>query len=551
MKQHPSSRLYVGSVALLAVLSLVGCGAEATGAASASPGKAAGETALPKKASKDEDDRASAASPKATAAAETTAPAPAPAAASASDAKARPPRAASREPVFLETSSEPTSTFGVDVDTASYTRVRASLKAGVIPQPKDVRVEEMVNYFRYSYPAPQSAAFGFMTDTARAPWEPGNRLVRIGIKGREVANSQRPPANIVLLIDASGSMAGPDKLDLLRDGFSLLAERLDERDTVAIVAYAGSAGVVLPPTRGDRKAVIINALDSFKAGGATNGSQGIQTGYELAAESFINGGINRVILATDGDFNLGATAYSELESLIERKSRTGIFLSVLGFGKFNPNDKRLELLADKGNGHYAFIDSKAESRRVLVDDLAGTLQTIAKDVKVQVRWNPAAVQSYRLLGYENRALTSTDFTDDSKDAGDIGAGHTVTAFYEVKPVSQRNSELSFGTVAIRYKAPDSSASTPIEVNLSGSDTSAADMSTDFRFAASVAAFGLALRSTTDRNNLPFDQIERLASGALGDDADGQRAEFVTLVRKASQRYQAATRAVRPAPERRP
>ncbi len=430
----------------------------------------------------------------------------------------------------------PTSTFGVDVDTASYTRVRASLRAGVIPHPKDVRIEEMLNFFRFSYPAPEHAAFGFLTEVARAPWNPSHRLVRIGIKGREVSNKERPGANIVLAIDASGSMAGPDKLELLKDGFALMAERLDERDTVAIVAYAAGARVVLPPTRGNQRAVIINALDAFKTGGPTDGSEGIQRAYELAATSFIDGGINRVLLATDGDFNVGTTDVTALESLISRKARTGVFLTVLGFGKFNPNDRRLETLADKGNGQYAFVDSRAEARRLFSEGLSGTLQTIAKDVKVQLHWDDKAVDSYRLLGYENRGLAAEDFSDDSTDAGDIGAGHTVTVLYEVKPVSQSSSERTLGKLSIRYKTPQAVESQPIETAIGGADTSAHDMSTDFRFASSVAAFGLALRSADERRLMPWNDIANLAEQALGDDAGGHRAEFVRLVRKAEDRY---------------
>lgn len=451
----------------------------------------------------------------------------------------RAPRPKLAENPFIETRVERTSTFSADVDTASYTRLRASLTAGVLPRPEDVRIEEMLNYFRFSYPAPSGAAFGFLTDVARAPWDPERRLVRIGIKGREVAAVQRPPANLVLLIDASGSMAGPKKIGLLRDGFAMLAEKLDARDTVAIVAYAGRAGVILPPTSGDKKARIINALDAFETGGATDGSLGIQRGYELAAQGFKEGGINRVILATDGDFNLGVTQRSELEGLIGRKARTGIFLTVLGFDNFNPNDKTLELLADKGNGHYAFVDGVSEARRVLVDDLSGTLQTIAKDVKIQVRWNPEAVESYRLIGYENRALAATEFRDDSKDAGEIGAGHTVTALYDVKPTSQRNTDRSFGTIAIRYKDPDGTEAREVEASIGGADTHFPETSTDFRFAASVAAFGMLLRSSPYKGDLTYGEVGRWAADAIGDDPNGQRSELSALIKRAAERFEVA------------
>ena len=449
-----------------------------------------------------------------------------------------------RDP-FVDTLSHPSSTFGIDVDTASYTRIRASLVAGVLPSPKDVRTEELLNYFRYSYPAPKDAAFGFLVDAARAPWDAERRLVRIGIKGREVEAASRPPANLVLLIDASGSMAGPKKFGLLKDGFAELVEKLGEKDRVAIVAYAGRAGVVLPSTPGNQRAKIINALDSFEAGGATNGALGIQRGYEVAAESWIEGGINRVVLATDGDFNVGATQLEELKSLIGRKAKTGIFLTVLGFGSFNPNDKRMEALADKGNGHYAFIDGPSEARRVLVEELGSTLQTIAKDVKLQVHWDRAFVSSYRLLGYENRALAEEDFVDDSKDAGELGAGHTVTALYEIQPSKRSNDDVIFGTVALRYKDPDGSESRELEAAIIGSDLRFQEASTDFRFAASVAAFSLLLRGSPSGQGVTFNEVARWAEDARGDDAGGSRQEFVSLVRRAAQRLEVAKGARRP------
>lgn len=456
---------------------------------------------------------------------------------------ARPPQPPPRSPVrrdpFIDAHTDGSSTFGIDVDTASYTRIRASLMAGVIPSPKDVRTEELVNYFRYSYPAPKDAAFGFLVDAARAPWDAERRLVRIGIKGREIDAASRPPANLVLLIDASGSMAGSKKFGLLKDGFAELVEKLGEKDRVAIVAYAGRAGVVLPSTPGNQRAKIINALDSFEAGGATNGALGIQRGYEVAAESWIEGGINRVVLATDGDFNVGATQLEELQSLIGRKAKTGIFLTVLGFGAFNPNDKRMETLADKGNGHYAFIDGPSEARRVLVQELGSTLQTIAKDVKLQVHWDPAFVSSYRLLGYENRALADEDFVDDSKDAGELGAGHTVTALYEIQPSKRSNGDASWGTVALRYKDPDGTESRELQASIVGSDLRFQEASTDFRFAASVAAFSLLLRGSPSGQGVTFDEVARWAEDALGDDAGGSRREFVSLVRRAAQRWEVA------------
>jgi Ca-activated chloride channel family protein len=434
---------------------------------------------------------------------------------------------------FISTAVDPKSTFSIDVDTASYSMMRGLVESGQRPGAGLVRVEEMVNYFKYSYPNPDDAAFGFMADAAQAPWAPDHRLVRIGIKGREIPMAQRPPSNLVFLVDVSGSMQGPDRIGLLKDGFAMLAKQLDARDTVSIVTYAGNTGVALRPTKGDKTQVILDALGALQSGGSTNGAGGILEAYKLAKESFIEGGANRVILATDGDFNVGVTSQPELQTLIEREAKSGVFLSVLGFGRGNYQDKTMELLADKGNGNYAYLDSAEEARRVLVAEVAGTLLTIAKDVKIQVAWDPNVVKSFRLIGYENRVLSHQDFNDDTKDAGEIGAGHTVTALYDVVPVSQTTAGRSFGTLSIRYKDPDGTTSRLVEGALPGSDARFDDMSTDFRFAASVAAFGMILRDSPHKGKLTFEDVEGIAKSSLGDDPDGYRKQFASLVAKAA------------------
>jgi Ca-activated chloride channel homolog len=434
---------------------------------------------------------------------------------------------------FISTAVDTKSTFSIDVDTASYTMMRGLVESGQKPGAGLVRIEEMVNYFKYSYPNPDDAAFGFMADAAQAPWAPDHRLVRIGIKGREIPMAQRPPSNLVFLVDVSGSMQGPDRIGLLKDGFAMLAKQLDARDTVSIVTYAGNTGVALRPTKGDKTQVILDALGALQSGGSTNGAGGITEAYRIAKESFIEGGANRVILATDGDFNVGVTSQPELQSLIEREAKSGVFLSVLGFGRGNYQDKTMELLADKGNGNYAYLDSAEEARRVLVAEVAGTLLTIAKDVKIQIAWDPNVVKSFRLIGYENRVLSHQDFNDDTKDAGEIGAGHTVTALYDVVPVSQTTAGKSFGTLSIRYKDPDGTTSRLVEGSLPASDARFDDMSTDFRFAASVAAFGMLLRDSPHKGKLTFEDVEGIAKSSLGDDPEGYRKQFASLVAKAA------------------
>jgi Ca-activated chloride channel family protein len=335
------------------------------------------------------------------------------------------------------TAREPLSTFGIDVDTASYANVRRFLNQGQLPPAGAVRIEELINYFSYDYPQPEwDLPFSVNAEVAGCPWHEGHRLVRIGLKGREIEVDDRPAGNLVFLLDVSGSMRAGNKLPLVKAALRLLVERLNSHDRIALVVYAGASGLALPSTPADQRETILSALDNLQAGGSTNGAEGIELAYQVARENFVPGGINRVILCTDGDFNVGATSDSELVRQIEDKAKTGVFLSVLGFGMGNYQDSKMQLLADKGNGNHAYIDSLGEARKVLVEEMAGTLLTIAKDVKIQVDFNPAHVAAYRLIGYENRMLKAEDFRDDTKDAGEIGAGHTVTALYEIIPPGQ-------------------------------------------------------------------------------------------------------------------
>ncbi len=460
------------------------------------------------------------------------------------------------ENVFFDARTNPLSTFSIDVDTASYANVRRLLNDEQLPPSGAVRIEELINYFPYTYPRPgKGAPFSVNMETARAPWAPEHQLVRIGIKGRELDGGKRPASNLVFLVDVSGSMRPENKLPLLKRSLRALVEKLDARDHVAIVVYAGASGLALPPTSGSEKKSILAALDHLDAGGFTNGAQGITLAYETARENFLKGGINRVILCTDGDFNVGVTDQSSLVKLIEHERGSGIFLSVLGFGDGNLKDSTMEKLADRGNGNYACIDSFSEGRKVLVEQMGGTLFTIAKDVKIQVEFNPARVAGYRLIGYENRLLAKEDFNDDRKDAGEIGAGHSVTAFYEIVPAGvpvpggqsvdplkyqvpppqteSGNNDLL--TLKLRYKAPDGDASKLIEAPLPATaPTDFADASGDFQFAASVAAFGMKLRGTPGSDDISWKDIQSAARRSLGDDPGSYRAEFLTLVEKASQ-----------------
>ncbi len=475
---------------------------------------------------------------------------------------------------FKSVKDQPLSTFSIDVDTASYANVRRFLNSSQLPPVDAVRIEEMVNYFRYDYVAPKGGTsaqpFAVNMELSAAPWNPRHKLVRIGLKGREGNLENRPSSNLVFLIDVSGSMENPQKLPLLRSAFKLLVEQLRAKDRVAMVVYAGSSGVVLPSTPGSEKEKILSALDRLQAGGSTNGASGIQEAYETAQKSFVKGGINRVILATDGDFNVGMTSEGELIRLIEEKAKSGVFLTVLGFGMGNYKDSIMQKLANKGNGNHAYIDSIREAKKVLVEQAGGTLNTIAKDVKIQVEFNPAAAQSYRLIGYEKRMLNAEDFNDDTKDAGEIGEGHTVTALYEVVPhgviqetapavdplkyqVPTNSKEDSAGTTVgkteargmvhssdelltlkVRYKRPDGDKSDKLEVPLKNETRDFNQASSDLKFAASVAGFGMLLRDSKNKGDLTFDQVISIAESnvRIRGQADEYRLEMLELVKKA-------------------
>jgi Ca-activated chloride channel homolog len=456
-----------------------------------------------------------------------------------------------RDNEFMAAAANPLSTFSIDVDTASYANVRRFLESGQLPPKDAVRIEELINYFRYDYPEPQGPdPFSVTTEVFSCPWAKTHRLVSIGIQGRTLGDQAIPPRNLVFLLDVSGSMDDPRKLPLLRAAMKLLVNQLRAEDRVAIVVYAGSSGLFLPPTAGDQKARLRDALERLQAGGSTAGGEGIELAYRVAAESFIRGGVNRVVLATDGDFNVGITNQGDLVRLIEEKRKTGVFLSVLGFGDGNLKDSTMEKLADSGNGNYAYIDSLSEARKVLVRESGATLVTIAKDVKIQVELNPARVAAYRLIGYENRVLAAEDFNDDKKDAGEIGAGHSVTALYEVVPVGvdialrgvdplkyQSPRFASAGsqgdellTVKLRYKDPDGDESRPLSVVVK--DDLERPASANARFASAVAGFGMLLRGSEHKGSATFEQVAELARGAVGPDPDGYRAQFCQLVASA-------------------
>lgn len=452
------------------------------------------------------------------------------------------------------------STFAVDVDTGSYGNVRRLLRAGRLPPADAVRAEEFINYFDYGYQVPAAGAtpFAVHTELARAPWNRDRHLLLVGLQGHAVAREDIPAVNMVYLIDTSGSMQSPDKLELLRQGFTLMTAQLRPQDRVAIVAYAGSAGLVLPATPGSNQAAIMAALDRLSAGGSTNGGAGIELAYAVAREQFIAGGVNRVVLASDGDFNVGTTGVEALTSLVEDRRRSGIGLTVLGFGGGNYNDHLAEQLANTGNGTYHYIDTVQEARKVLVDQLASTVLTIAQDVKVQIEFNPALVQEWRLIGYENRILAREDFNNDRVDAGEIGAGHSVTALYELAlvgsggaasdplryaapgPSGPAGSELAF--LRLRHQQPGGSASRLVEhpIGLAGVDASGSER---LRFAAAVAGFADALRGGRHLGGWGLPELADLAQGARGADADGYRAEFLQLI-------EVADRLATPAPDRR-
>jgi len=452
---------------------------------------------------------------------------------------------------FLSTKQNPLSTFSIDVDTASYSNIRRFIKDRKLPPVDSVRIEEMINYFTYNYPEPQDDfPFSVKTELASCPWKPNHKLLLIGLKGKEIKDIERSPSNLVFLLDVSGSMDHPDKLPLLKRAMKLLINKLSEKDHVAISVYAGSSGVVLPSTTCSEKnkGLILDSLEKLRAGGSTHGSSGINLAYDVARENFIKDGINRVILATDGDFNVGITNQGELVRLIEEKAKDGIFLTVLGFGSGNLKDSTMEKLADKGNGNYGYIDNLSEARKMLVEEMGSTLVTIAKDVKIQIEFNPSEITAYRLVGYENRMLKAEDFHDDKKDAGEIGAGHTITALYELVPIGEpidlpvvdplkyqkkgkstlfKNELL---TVKLRYKLPDADDSELMTLTVKDTNKSYERASDDFRFAASVAEFGMLLRNSKFKGDTSYESIIDLALSAKGDDISGFRAEFINIVR---------------------
>lgn len=459
------------------------------------------------------------------------------------------------ENAFHHTRDQPLSTFSVDVDTASYANVRRFLRNGRLPPADAVRIEELVNYFDYDYPAPSgSEPFSIYAEVGDCPWNSEHRLVHIGVQGREISQENVPARNLVFLVDVSGSMQSPDKLPLLKQGLSLLARNLRPQDRVAIAVYAGSSGLALESTSGRDQGRILRALDQLEAGGSTNGAEGIELAYREAQRHFVKGGINRVILATDGDFNVGVTSEGELVRLIEEKRKSGVFLTVLGFGTGNLQDSRMEQLADKGNGNYAYIDTLAEAQKVLVREAGSTLVTIAKDVKLQIEWNPAHVASYRLIGYENRALAARDFNDDKKDAGEIGAGHNVTALYEIVPAGsaekvaqpevdplryqgeRMETQAAFAgellTVKVRYKAPEADTSQLVTRSLRDEHRALQSTSDSFRFSAAVAGFGMLLRNSEHKGSATLDQLKSLAASAAERDPHGDRAELLDLMQVA-------------------
>lgn len=455
---------------------------------------------------------------------------------------------------FKTVESEPLSTFSVDVDAASYSNVRRFINNGQLPPADAVRIEEMINYFHYNIPGPSNnEPVAINTELSAAPWNSNHRLLRIGLKAKTIATDKLPASNLVFLIDVSGSMNEANKLPLVQSSLKMLVNQLRPQDRVAIVVYAGAAGVVLPATTGDKKTTINNAIDNLQAGGSTAGGAGIKLAYKIAQENFMKGGNNRVMLATDGDFNVGASSDDDMEKLIEKERESGISLSVLGFGMGNYKDSKMETLADKGNGNYAYIDNITEARKTLISEFGGTLFTIAKDVKLQVEFNPAKVQAYRLVGYENRALNKEDFNNDKKDAGDMGSGHTVTAFYEIVPAGvkddysgsvdplkyQKPKKVQYSstsdemlTIKFRYKQPTSSVSKMSHVEVYDKPVTIASTSTDFRFAAAVAEVGMLLRDSQFKQHSSYEQAIKMARAAKGDDSEGYRAEFIKLAESA-------------------
>ena len=457
------------------------------------------------------------------------------------------------ENAFQNVADQPLSTFSIDVDTASYSNARRFLNDGTLPPKDAIRVEEWLNYFGYDYPEPLAKEpFSVTSEVSACPWNAAHRLVRLGLKSQQISQAETPARNLVFLVDVSGSMMPDNKLPLLKRGLALLAENLRAKDTISIVVYAGASGLALPATTGSDRGRVLDALGRLEAGGSTNGGDGIRLAYATARQHFTKGGINRVILATDGDFNVGTSSEGELQRLIEDERKSGVFLTVLGFGDGNVKDSTMEMLADKGNGNYAYIDSVAEARKVLVREAGSTLITIAKDVKLQVEFNPARVASYKLIGYENRLLAKEDFNDDKKDAGEIGAGHAVTALYEVVPKGEKSTPPKVDplkyqaapavlpsaasnellTVNIRFKQPTSDVSSKFSRVVVDAGLPLDQTSADFRFSAAVAEAALVLRGAPDLSGASLEAARTLAQSALGQDLAGDRHEFISLLAKA-------------------
>jgi Ca-activated chloride channel homolog len=455
---------------------------------------------------------------------------------------------------FLAATQNPLSTFSIDVDEAAYSNVRRYLENGSMPPAGAVRIEEMINYFDYDYPKPANGEpFTVNTEISECPWNPQHQLVHIGLQGKEIPVDNLPASNMVFLVDVSGSMDEPNKLPLVQASMNMLVDQLREQDKVAIVVYAGSAGLVLPSTSGTNKAKIKEAINNLQAGGSTAGGEGIKLAYKVAKDNFLKSGNNRIILATDGDFNVGASSDDELVRMIEQERKSGVFLSVLGYGMGNYKDNKMQQLADKGNGNHSYIDNINEARKVLVNEFGSTLFTIAKDVKIQIEFNPSKVQAYRLVGYENRMLASEDFNDDNKDAGELGSGHTVTALYEVIPVGVKDDftktvdPLKYQindkkivsntdeimTIKLRYKKPDEDVSKLITHTVMDNHTILTNTSDNFRFSAAVAEFGLMLRNSDYKQQASYSQVVSMAKGARGVDDNGYRAEFIRLVQSAT------------------
>jgi hypothetical protein len=459
---------------------------------------------------------------------------------------------------FQKALDVPLSTFSIDVDVASYSNMRRFINNGQMPPADAIRTEELLNYFTYDYPAPQGKdPVSITTEVASAPWNPQHRLVHIGIKAKEIAMENLPASNLVFLIDVSGSMSSQNKLPLLQSSLKLLVQKLRPQDRVAIVTYANNTEERLPSTSCENKQKILSVIENLYAGGGTAGSDGIQRAYRIAEANFIKGGNNRIILSTDGDFNIGPSSPQELEKLIETKRSSGIYLTVLGFGMGNYKDNRIQTLAEKGNGNHAYIDNLTEAKKVLVNEFRGTLFTVAKDVKIQVEFNPAKVQAYRLIGYESRLLEDKDFNDDTKDAGEMGAGHSVTALYEIIPVGVKSNLLGdidplkyqktekkeekksltdspeLLTLKLRYKQPDSDKSSKMEVSVIDKNTSLNNASENFRFSAAVAGFGMLLHDSKFKNDLTYDDVVQLARKATRYDPEGYRKEFIRLVESAA------------------